>query len=148
MLGTGISLALMGMFRATAFSGAIGKITSGRFRAVMAGSGGGAGAIVGVGAGVGSGGTTAAASLCPTAGDDIGIDGTSLATAGFSNGASTAFGISGGAVPAGAGADAVGRAGASRTCKSSAPRRLSFQGKFSPGSPNFWPPKAMLNSSA
>jgi hypothetical protein len=62
----------------------------------------------------------------------------------------TALVFSVGDVSAGTGpdADAMGCAGASRRRNSFAPKRLSFQGKFRPGSPNVWPPKVMLNSSA
>jgi hypothetical protein len=44
-------------------------------------------------------------------------------------------------------ADVVGCAGARKMRKSSAPRRLSFQGKVRPGNPKVWPLMAMLNSS-
>jgi hypothetical protein len=148
LLGTGISLSWVGVFRATEVtgvltggaSGAIGRFTSGRFRAVMTGSGGGTVAVAGVGAGVGGGINTAATSPGPTAGDDIVIDVTLLATVGLSAVVSAALAISVGEVSAGAGdradAGAAGRAGARKTRKLLASKRLSFQGKFRPGSPN------------
>jgi hypothetical protein len=120
--------------------GAIGRFTSGCFRVVMSGSGGGTGAVAGAGAGVGGGINAAVASPGPTAGDDLVIDVTLLATAGLSTVVSTALAISVGEISAGAGGSAdagnAGCAGASRMRNSLAPKRLSFQGKFRPGSPN------------
>jgi hypothetical protein len=148
MPGTGTSLSWVGVFRATEVTGAltggalgaIGRFTSGRFCAVVSGSGGATGAVAGAGAGVGGGINTAVTSPGPAAGDDRGIDVTLLATAGLSTVVSTALAIAVGEISAGAGgsadAGAAGCAGASRTRNSLAPKRLSFQGKFRPGSPN------------
>ena len=52
-----------------------------------------------------------------------------------------------GAISGGADGAAAGCAPAKRICKSLASRRLSFHGKFKPGSPNVWPPSVMLNKS-
>lgn len=109
-------------------SGAIGKSTSGRFIVGVTGNGaGGAGGI-----------DTAAASLRPTAGGGKVIGVTLRANAGLSAAAGAVLAIFAGAVIGGTdvGAEAGAGAGASKIRKSSAPRRLSFQGKFRPGSPN------------
>ena len=156
-LGAGISLSWAGAFRATEVavaltcdaSGATGKLTLDSVRAVRTGSGGGAGAVAGVGAGVRGVIDTEVTSLGPTAGDDTVIAVTSLATAGLSTAASPTLAVFVGKISAGAGADAdaMGCAGASKMRKSLASWRLSFQGKLRPGSPNAWPPKVTLNSS-
>lgn len=99
----------------------------------MTGSAGGAGTTVGVVAGVGGGINTGAISLCFTAGSDVVVDVSLSDTAGVPTALSVALDSSAGS---GADVEVVGCAGRSRTSKSLAPSRLSFQGKLSPGSPN------------
>ncbi|UUZ51998.1 hypothetical protein LP420_22320 [Massilia sp. B-10] len=129
--------------------GAIGRFTSGRFVAVMAGSDGGGGAGAGVGTGAGGGIDTTAASLRGTAGGG-GCNGVAaLATGGWTRELGKADGMSlcagSGAGDAGTGADC---SGAREICKSLASTRRSFQGKCKPGRPKVCPPKARLKSSA
>lgn len=87
-----------------------------------------------MGAGAGGGIKAATAAVCRASGDTL-----RCSMAGAFTGVNTGCGNFVGEVFAGAGASTI--------CNSSAPSRLSFQGKFSPGNPNPCPPKVMLNRS-